>query len=599
MSVFKAFFGLGKIPKVTKYFEFPSFDDVNKMGGAIQAMKTEARITGKKFSPAQKKYLDDQMKQVEIVFQQIKSPTTKSPPSGIRNTEPAKIFDLQGKEIPKGSKIMGGKEVKETEAEIAARLLKENKMSVGRLRKKKIKEEVSKVNDQIEEMMESGVDENNPELAKLYDKQNDLELDLDLENMMYPDPTDFADGGVAGLLGERTGYNKGLKVQGSGKISGKQDMYSTGEKSAIKLPEGITSNTSFINFIANLDIPISEKISLLGDVQYNKSRNRIQKDDQEIFMEDPASSIDRKIGIGYDSGTGITGSAKYGMDDEGFMLKIAKSFAQGGPARQNFAFGRRAFLKLLAGTGAGIGAAKSGLFSLLKGGGKKQVVKELATSAGSGTPPPYFFKLVEKIKKLGDDVTETAAVADRQKVHQYKDFEMTEDIATGKIEIQKQHRNFIDDETPYNLSKESYMSYTPGEVISQGTKKGKNKIIKTADDYVEDTTYMRNDGPNTGGIHKVEDGVPQSVLDEVEIGGGNIDFPVKKASGGRVPLFGGGAALKVCITRKCLPLPSNLKNLKKQENYLKTWVCIRIILVDMIPKSFEKRRLIMIITEKY
>ena len=53
---------------------------------------------------------------------------------------------------------------------------------------------------------------------------------------------------------------------------------------------------------------------------------------------------------------------------------------------------------------------------------------------------------------------------------------------------------------------------------------------------------MRNDGPNTGGIHKVEDGVPQSVLDEVEIGGGNIDFPVKKASGGRVPLSGGGLA---------------------------------------------------------
>ena len=29
---------------------------------------------------------------------------------------------------------------------------------------------------QIEEMIESGVDEMNPELAKLYDKQNDLEL---------------------------------------------------------------------------------------------------------------------------------------------------------------------------------------------------------------------------------------------------------------------------------------------------------------------------------------------------------------------------------------------------------------------------------------
>ena len=32
--------------------------------------------------------------------------------SGIRNTESAKVFDLEGKEIPKGSQIMGGKEVK-------------------------------------------------------------------------------------------------------------------------------------------------------------------------------------------------------------------------------------------------------------------------------------------------------------------------------------------------------------------------------------------------------------------------------------------------------------------------------------------------------
>ena len=31
--------------------------------------------------------------------------------SGIRNTESAKVFDMEGKEIPKGSKIMGGKAI--------------------------------------------------------------------------------------------------------------------------------------------------------------------------------------------------------------------------------------------------------------------------------------------------------------------------------------------------------------------------------------------------------------------------------------------------------------------------------------------------------
>jgi hypothetical protein len=149
--------------------------------------------------------------------------------------------------------------------------------------------------------------------------------------------------------GGRTGYNEGLTakqlkrqetenlaakvkeyidIKGSGSISGKQDMYSTGEKSAIKLPEGVTSDESFINLIANLDIPISKKISLLGDVQYNKFRNKIQKGDEELFLQDPASSIDRKIGIGFDSGTGTTGSAKYDIDDKGFMFEIKKNFCR-------------------------------------------------------------------------------------------------------------------------------------------------------------------------------------------------------------------------------------------------------------------------------
>ena len=47
------------------------------------------------------------------------------------------------------------------------------------------------------------------------------------------------------------------------------------------------------------------------------------------------------------------------------------------------------------------------------------------------------WKLVDKIKNLGKDVTETAGTADRQTVKQYKDFELTEDVATGEIQIFK------------------------------------------------------------------------------------------------------------------------------------------------------------------
>ena len=62
--------------------------------------------------------------QVENAIRMIESrPKT----GGVTSAKSAKIFDMEGKEIPKGSKIMGGKEVKETEAEMLARINTENK----------------------------------------------------------------------------------------------------------------------------------------------------------------------------------------------------------------------------------------------------------------------------------------------------------------------------------------------------------------------------------------------------------------------------------------------------------------------------------------
>jgi hypothetical protein len=81
--------------------------------------------------------------------------------------------------------------------------------------------------------------------------------------------------------------------------------------------------------------------------------------------------------------------------------------------------GRRGFLKLLAGLGAAGAAFKTGLLGLTKGGGKK-VATEVAKEAATGGAPPHFFKLVAKIKALGDDVTEVLAYKDRQKLQNIK-----------------------------------------------------------------------------------------------------------------------------------------------------------------------------------
>ena len=218
--------------------------------------------------------------------------------------------------------------------------------------------------------------------------------------------------------------------------------------------------------------------------------------------------------------------------------------AEGGPARVPYAGGgkgmnRRGFLGLLGGIGAGIAGLKSGILGF---GGKKaatEVAKEVATSGGG--VPPYFFKLVEKIKMLGDDVTQTQSLADRQVVKKYKDFELTEDVSTGRIEIQRYKQS--DEATYYGqpLTEETYMSYSPGEQIFQETGKGKTKIIKTQPEYQEGTSFIRNDRGYTGEVVDESTTISDDVLQEVEAGSGNVPEsfytgpnPIKKADGGRI-----------------------------------------------------------------
>ena len=203
-----------------------------------------------------------------------------------------------------------------------------------------------------------------------------------------------------------------------------------------------------------------------------------------------------------------------------------KSFAEGGPARQNFGMGKRAFLKLMGSGVAGIAGLKTGLLGF----GKKEVAKSViapATQAANEAAPAYFLKLVAKIKKLGDNVTETGALAERQNVKQYKDYTLTEDTATGRIEIQKVKTDVGEelgkDNFGNGLTEEVYMGYTQPETIIV-----KGKPVKTKPEYEEGTAYLRNDGPQTGDVYEEVPGVTDEVLKEVG------EAVVKKADGGRI-----------------------------------------------------------------
>jgi hypothetical protein len=221
-----------------------------------------------------------------------------------------------------------------------------------------------------------------------------------------------------------------LDLQVQGAMSGKQQIEGA--------PPGITSDLKTLEIIANFDIPLDDKINLYANYQRNKSRNRIEKADQEVYLGEGAYR-NREVGLNYNKdGEGFSADAKYNMDSEEpeFRFKYKKLF--GGPKKRakggriGFAAGgidkvRRAFLKLL-GAGAGATAAtKTGLFGLLKG---KQEAK-IATKAAEqvvkrNEPPAYVFDLVEIIRAKGKDITKSAQTIERETVKTYKGVDLYE-----------------------------------------------------------------------------------------------------------------------------------------------------------------------------
>ena len=225
------------------------------------------------------------------------------------------------------------------------------------------------------------------------------------------------------------------------------------------------------------------------------------------------------------------------MDDgfdfgEAVKQAMSEGYAEGGRIGFAAGGGRRAFLKLLGMFGGATAAAKTGILGLGEGAGKKAVTETVKQSVGSsGTPPPYFFKLVEKIKTLGDD---TLATKDKVIAKKYKDYVMEEDFA-GNIEIIKKGG---DDMFPEDV----YMSYKVDEVPIKG-KKGSTKV----EEYEEFTARPDQEGK----MKDVESGVPDEVVNEGSVFEDNMtEFGMtKKADGGRIGFSAGKLALsKLGIT---------------------------------------------------
>ena len=197
------------------------------------------------------------------------------------------------------------------------------------------------------------------------------------------------------------------------------------------------------------------------------------------------------------------------MDDgydfgEAVKKAMEEGYAQGGPARQNFAMGRRAFLKLMGGIGAGIGAAKAGLGSLFKAGKPITKAAEIVTPAAKGKPE-WFDALVTRVINEGDDVTKKFATKDREIVHTTKiddDATVTvyRDLNTDnvRVDIDDATKNVMDDQGNATVSLEVRSGKSLADETTGKTTPG-NEFEAVETDY---RNYM--DGPDDFVTENVE-----------------------------------------------------------------------------------------------
>ena len=247
---------------------------------------------------------------------------------------------------------------------------------------------------------------------------------------------------IEGLMkGGRVGYKDGPKisdfvdVQAEGSKSGKQQIQGA--------PEGITIDKETFNAIIKADIPLSEKIDFLASYEYGKGRDRIEKDDQELFLGEGGYK-DRNIGLGFNKdGEGIGGTLMYNMESgkPNFKIGILKKFNKGGrvaykdgPADPS----KRKFLKILGGLASIPIVGK--FFKIGKVGKTVSKVPIIKTADIEGKPE-WFDALVNKVILEGDDVTAKFATGERQIVHS-KDLgdgttvRVTQDTDAGAVRVE-------------------------------------------------------------------------------------------------------------------------------------------------------------------
>jgi hypothetical protein len=439
---------------------------------------------------------EEQLKMILSRISSMENQTT----SGIRNAESAKIFEIAtGKEIPKGSQIMGGKAM-ETEAEIAARLQKENKNTAEKIRERKYNEAVRK-------------------------EQEKADADPDYIPKII-DPEDMADGGRAGFfMGSQ--FPKGLATLRE------MAQYFGKKSNVVKKPSDILKmvNPKQLNqLLENPEIygkfDIKKGIAapdLIKDMQKQMMTDRqktieemlaaakniksaddnIIKYKNEIIEDMIKKGVDRKMAeeMAETISKMAEGAAKFkdkpNLTSEGILEleNVLKNMETGGKKKRDLnadggriglkdGMNRRTFLKLLGGL-----ASIPIIGKIIKPLKTVKGVKNVPIIKTDNVPgkPEWFDQLVNKVIIEGDDVTKKLATAEREVIHTKKinntdEVTVYQDLNTDSVRVEYK--------SPNNMFKESVDLDFRKTLPDEGTPKGLTEFEAT-----ESGIIGRADGP--------------------------------------------------------------------------------------------------------
>jgi len=200
------------------------------------------------------------------------------------------------------------------------------------------------------------------------------------------------------------------------------------------ITDSVTETITKIKTMEPMDAMKEANKVLKGEGRYKS----LSKADRKKIVDDESVTdhiferniIDETEDFAHGGRTGTGLNYLLGEDDE----NVRVPFGAGG-----FNKARRMFLQAMGAGAAGVGAAKSGLFGLLKS-GKPTIVKDLAQVPIKNIKgmPDWYIPLVNKIIKEG---TEVGGEAERIIVHKTKlpnsktDVYVTQDLNTGDVVV--------------------------------------------------------------------------------------------------------------------------------------------------------------------